>query len=79
MAWTTIKRIEDSKYNDNSKLVYFDFYNKEKFSILTSKVLEYLKIDKLKEGDNIYVIRTFNPKNDKEMYLIKKVHMSSKK
>lgn len=71
MVWTRISDIKESNY-PNSQLIYFKFHDKEKFSILTDKVLSYLKVSELNIGDEIFVIKTFNKKN-KEFYLIKKV------
>jgi len=72
MVWTTITRIENSKYGNNSKIAYFDFLGQEKHTIITNNVLSYLGIDKLRERDKVFIIKSFN-KYKQEIYLIKKV------
>ena len=72
MVWTKIKRLEKSQYNNLSSLIIFDYLGEERFSIITDKVLKYLKINELNIGDDIFVIKSFNHKN-KPIYLIKKV------
>lgn len=78
MVWTRIKKIEQSKYN-NSSIAIFDFNGQEKFTIISSKVLRYLKVDELRERDKIFVIKTFNSRNNKELYIIKKVKRENDK
>lgn len=72
MVWTQIKKIEKSQYENGSYLAFFDMYGRERFVIITKKVLEYLEINSLKKGDEIFVIRSFNKTGD-ERFLIKQV------
>lgn len=77
--WVKIKRFENSKYNNKSKLIFFDINGKENYTILTRKVLRYLtpknekdkKITKLRLGQEIFVI--FSQKENFSGYLIKNV------
>jgi len=68
--WVKVKRIE--KVENDNFLVYFDFLEREKFVVVTKKVLQFLK---LKDFDNVkemFVVKTFSRFN-KPIYVIRKV------
>lgn len=70
----TIKKIENSKFN-SSKIAYFDFLGKEKYTIISSRVLKFLKletIDQIKLGTKLEMFKSFNS-SGKDIYLCKKV------
>jgi len=70
MVWVKIDKIEKSLYN-NSLLVFFIFQEKKRYSVVSDKVLKYLKIKKVSKGDKIFVMKSFSD-DDKPIYLIKK-------
>jgi len=69
--WTKILKIEKSQFN-NSKLAYFNFNGTERYAIISNKVLEYNKVEKLNIGDRIFVIKSIG-KDDKGVFFIKNV------
>ena len=71
MVWAKIKKMENSEFND-SVLVYFDYFGKEVFSIVSKKVLNYLNIDEIYNYKEIFVLKSFNDKQE-PIYLIKKI------
>lgn len=77
--WVKIKRFENSKYNNKSKIVIFEIDGEEKFAILTRKVLDYIKPKnsqervKLKVGRQIFVIYSHTKDKKYKGYLIKNV------
>ncbi len=70
--WVKIDKIEQSQYNNNSYLAMFTLHDRERFVVVSKKVLEYLKTDSLKKGDEIFVMKSFNKTGD-ERFLIKKL------
>lgn len=72
MVWVKIYKIEESQYSNGSYLACFMLHNKDRFVIITKKVLQYLKINNIKVGDEIFVMRSFNNTGD-ERFLVKKV------
>jgi hypothetical protein len=69
--WLKINKIEESSLN-NSELIYFNYFGREVYSIVSDKVKMYLKIDSFKYYKEVFVVKTFS-RNDKPLYLIKKV------
>lgn len=66
-----IKKTEILRDFRDRKFVYFDFFGNEKKTIVTPKSLKYLKIDDIREGDEVDIQKGI--RNGKETYLITEV------
>ena len=63
MSWVRIDRLEPSQWhNSESKLAYFKFQGRERYSIVSKAVLDWLKIVEINVGDKLFVVKSFNNK-----------------
>ena len=72
MVWVDIERVDMVNEINDSYYVYFEIFGHIKRALVTKKVLKYIKADEIKEGDMIYVVKTFS-KTNKPIYMIKDV------
>lgn len=74
MVLTKVNKVQESQYKNGSYLVFFDFNEREVYSVVTGRVLKYLKVENVNKGDTVEVIKSFNGQG-KPIYLIKSVEV----
>lgn len=72
MVWVKVLDVKESSLDGNSYLVYFDYYGKKCYSIISNRVTKFLNIEKVGVNDDIFVVKSFN-KRGNPIYLLKDV------
>lgn len=72
MVWCKIERIEDSMFDNISKVIFFNYLGRERTAVVSPQVLKYLKIETVEIYKEVFVTKTFN-RDEKEIFVIKKV------
>lgn len=72
MVWCKIERIEDSMFDNISKVIFFNYLGRERTAVVSLQVLKYLKIETVEIYKEVFVTKTFN-RDEKEIFVIKKV------
>jgi len=71
MVWVKVNRLELSNNDSENQIAYFNYLGREKYSIISKSVLNWLKTPQINIGDYIYVLKSFRY-GDKPTFLIKK-------
>jgi len=77
MAWVEILQVEKSKYDSRKDVIYFDWYGAKKYSVLSKKSLEYLKVNKIEEGDYAFIMKSIG-KNGNPYFITKMIKKQTK-